>query len=779
MTDILIVEDETITAFDLKIQLEKKGYNIIGIEVTGEDAVYTAAEKRPDLTLMDINLKGEMSGIEASKKILALDLPVVYLTANSDKKTFSEANIDPAYGFIRKPYIISNVVRTIEFAINRAKIETEKIDLARGLVDKKEKDKTNQTSADRINQKISTEEFLSDKAKNEYLHGAKFVKDKKYASQDNHNKKNVLPKNIRILIVEDEMITAMDIKNTLEKLGYEVVGISVSSDDAIASAKKHMPDIILMDIYIKGNMNGIEVSEEIETLNIPIIFLTANTNSRVVQDALKVAPYGYIKKPFNKADLERNIEVALQKNNENINKVYAIENKMYDKNIELKIEKAHVILILSISLFIVILGILTLNITWLQYVLAVPAAIMIVQAVASLFKQDEPIPYEVPPYVTIIVPAHNEEYTIADCVESLGAMDYYLDGKRNYELIVVNDGSTDNTAEVLNDLKKENDFIKIITRVPPRSGKGKGFVLNDGLQICKGEIIAVFDADARVDPDFLSVIIPYLNDDEVEGVQSRVEMYNKHENFITHMQHIELANFGNIIRSKDIIGKAGFLGGNGQLVKKDAIIKSHGWDGFAITEDLNLSVKLMIDGAAIRYCGDVSVYQEAVSTWKLLFRQRERWSIGNFETLFIYSGKILGAKIPAFRKFGILEHVAWYGLNMLIFFGFIAFITNIIGWFFFSQTLFIKMDAPLIIGIISAVGFTPGVLVTLCRDHYSPLGLIYGLIGYWLYSFHLIPLFFITFYHMLRRQKRTWAKTEHKGIKATNNKINSENKTGE
>lgn len=213
---------------------------------------------------------------------------------------------------------------------------------------------------------------------------------------------------------------------------------------------------------------------------------------------------------------------------------------------------------LGISSILILYSFLYLNFTVLQWVLFVPSAITIFLAVMSLFKQDKVTPYEVPPFVTMMVPAHNEEHTIADCVRSLANVDYFYKGKRNFELIVINDGSEDRTGEVLNELKKEFNHLKVITRVPPRSGKGKGFVLNDGLEISKGEAIAVFDADARVDPDFLTKIIPYLNDEKVQGVQSRIKMYNKNENFLTAMQHIELAVFGNIVRAKDVLGKAGF-----------------------------------------------------------------------------------------------------------------------------------------------------------------------------------------------------------------------------
>ena len=159
-------------------------------------------------------------------------------------------------------------------------------------------------------------------------------------------------------------------------------------------------------------------------------------------------------------------------------------------------------------------------------------------------------------------------------------MDYTWDGEPNFELIVVNDGSTDDTGKILSKLKEDIPVLRIITRQPPKSGKGKGFVLNDALSLSNGEIIRVFDADTKVEKDFLNIVIPYLNDEKVAGVQTRVKMYNKDENFLANMQHVEFESFGNTLTAKDNLGKSGFLGGNGQFVKKKSIIDCGKWDGF-------------------------------------------------------------------------------------------------------------------------------------------------------------------------------------------------------
>ncbi|MBE6496966.1 MAG: response regulator [Methanobrevibacter sp.] len=764
---ILIVEDESIIALNLKYDLEDLGYNVIGIVDTGDDAIDNAVEYRPDLTIMDINLKGDINGIQAAKKILALDLAVIYLTANSDDITFNETiSTSPASSFIPKPYDINTLSKNVALAINRQSVESEKVNEARGIA--KDKDQ----SEDVLQLESGKRELIESAGENvdyqNYLEYADLQQKAKeeYKLSDNairHYKEKDPDEKEKIIVVEDESIVALNLKYDLEDLGYEVIDTFDTATDAIEKSEELFPDLVLMDIQLKGDVDGIQAAKEISEMGIPVIFLTANTDDATSFEALKTAPYGYLSKPYSLKQLELTVAMVLRKHEEDIKTIIKTEDKVSEKNKELIVEKTDVAIILGISIILIVESLFMRNVTWLQWVLLIPSAIMVFLAIVSLKKPDPVTEWDVPPFVTLIVPAHNEEHTIAETATSLASMDYYLDGKVNFELIVCNDGSEDRTGEVLEGLKDKFPHLKIITRVPPRSGKGKGFVLNDALEISKGEVVAVFDADARVDPDFLTKIIPYLNDPEVQGVQSRIKMYNKDENWLTYMQHVELAGFGNIVRAKDILGKAGFLGGNGQLVKKDAIYGGGGWDGFAITEDLNLSVKLMIEGYAIRYCGETWVYQEAVPTLRQLFRQRARWAIGNFETLFIYGVKIIRSPMPVFRMFGVLEHVAFYGLNMLVFFGFIVFAVNLIGWFVFHGVTIIRMDAPLIIGIISAFGFFPGAVITLARDRVNFFKLLYGVFGYWLYCFHLIPLFFITAYQMLTRKERTWAKTVHTG----------------
>jgi len=124
---------------------------------------------------------------------------------------------------------------------------------------------------------------------------------------------------VKVLIVEDENIVAKDIQLSLKKLGYTVIGIEKSGEGAILNAQNSSPDIIIMDIMLKGEINGIEAAEKIrKEFNIPIIFLTAYADENTLSKAKISEPYAYVIKPFKEIDLHTSIEMALYKHSKEL-----------------------------------------------------------------------------------------------------------------------------------------------------------------------------------------------------------------------------------------------------------------------------------------------------------------------------------------------------------------------------------------------------------------------------------------------------------------------------
>ncbi len=116
----------------------------------------------------------------------------------------------------------------------------------------------------------------------------------------------------KILVVEDEIIVAVNLGQKLKKLGYELVGITSSGEEAIQKAEENHPDLVLMDINIEGNLDGIETAEVLRNrFHTPVIYLTAYADESTLDRAKKTEPLGYIVKPFESDQLRSSIEVAL------------------------------------------------------------------------------------------------------------------------------------------------------------------------------------------------------------------------------------------------------------------------------------------------------------------------------------------------------------------------------------------------------------------------------------------------------------------------------------
>ncbi|AGB48316.1 CheY-like receiver domain-containing protein [Methanomethylovorans hollandica DSM 15978] len=123
----------------------------------------------------------------------------------------------------------------------------------------------------------------------------------------------------KILVVEDENIVALEIKKRLQKLGYIVPSVASTGEDAISKVEGILPDLVLMDIMLKGEIDGIDAAGEIrKRFNIPVVYLTAYSDEETLQRAKLTEPYGYILKPFEENDLRTTIEIALYRH-QNLN----------------------------------------------------------------------------------------------------------------------------------------------------------------------------------------------------------------------------------------------------------------------------------------------------------------------------------------------------------------------------------------------------------------------------------------------------------------------------
>ena len=386
----------------------------------------------------------------------------------------------------------------------------------------------------------------------------------------------------------------------------------------------------------------------------------------------------------------------------------------------------------------------------------------------KLKKHPEELNWNYKPFVSIMIPAHNEQDVIEKTVENINALDY-----EKFEIILIDDRSQDNTAEKLKELEQKYDKVKAVIR-DKNAFPGKSAVLNEVLPLSKGEAILVFDADARVKPDFLTNLIPHLEKDNVGAVQARKVIINREENFLTRCQDNEYALDTHFQVGRNSIKGAVELRGNGELIKREALLDIDGWNNYTITDDLDMSTRLHIKGWDVRFCSDVCVYEEAVLKLIPLLKQRRRWVEGSIRRYLEHFWGVLFSKDMSLRV----------SIDM------IAYITEFILPFWmiseicFQGFKYVK-DSPncisssLLVSLIVCGFFVTGLLYSLKKYNKLSIGQCIKQsleTGIFLCFVWFPIVVFIVFKIIFFKKTMDWGKTTHGVTKITDNTVKTTEK---
>ncbi|WP_415911938.1 glycosyltransferase [Neptuniibacter sp. QD37_11] len=231
------------------------------------------------------------------------------------------------------------------------------------------------------------------------------------------------------------------------------------------------------------------------------------------------------------------------------------------------------------------------------------------------------------PSVSVLIPAWNEEVGIINTLRSALAADY-----NNYEVIVINDGSTDKTHQLLSEFityYTPNNPIKLRYFVLENGGKAKA--LNHALQYAKGEIVLTIDADSLMHPKAIRNMVKKFSSDKVAAVAGNVAIGNGHAGLGIIQQLEYLCGFF-MKRADSVFNAVYIIGGAAAAYRRSVLIEAGGFDHNVITEDIEISTRILGMGYHCRYAPDAIIYTEGPSDLKSLCNQRLRWKYGRFQT---------------------------------------------------------------------------------------------------------------------------------------------------
>jgi cellulose synthase/poly-beta-1,6-N-acetylglucosamine synthase-like glycosyltransferase len=274
----------------------------------------------------------------------------------------------------------------------------------------------------------------------------------------------------------------------------------------------------------------------------------------------------------------------------------------------------------------------TVDLTAVSYFVALVVAYYVGLFVFSRWRVRRPAPPlgRSRVFYVILIPARNEELVIEETLRASLRLRF-----DRFLLVVMNDGSTDRTSEIARSIADPR--IWVVDRDPSIAGRGLAeWLLATGrLADYRADevVVGILDADGRLDPSTLETVSGYFADPRIGSVQVGVQIGNARDNLLSRLQDMEFVAFTFYVQvARQWLGSSG-LGGNGQFNRLSALqsLGTEPWAPASLTEDLDLGLRLVRRGWRTEFCERCFVFQQGLTSWRPLMRQRTRWIQGHYQ----------------------------------------------------------------------------------------------------------------------------------------------------
>lgn len=372
------------------------------------------------------------------------------------------------------------------------------------------------------------------------------------------------------------------------------------------------------------------------------------------------------------------------------------------------------------------------------------------------------LPEEKLPFVSIMVPAHNEAKVIGQTVESLLKFHY---PENKYEIIVINDNSSDESARILEGIQQKYPKRNLIVINTDNivGGKGKSNALNIGYQSCKGEFIAIYDADNTPEREALRLLAQELvADDTLGAVIGKFRTRNRDASLLTRFINIETLSFQWMAQAgRWKLFKLCTIPGTNFIIRRSVVETIGGWDVKAVAEDTEISFRIYMMGYRIKFVPQAVTWEQEPQTVSVWFKQRTRWVKGNIYVL-VKNIPLLFKKEGRKIRFDICYFLSIYFILLTaLIVSDTVLIGTMIGWIHlnmagFSTLLWIMAIALFMVGTYVTLSTEKGemnlsniLIISLMYFTYSKMWMAVAAYGFYKYLEDKI-----------KKKETTWYKTE-------------------